>query len=108
MVDEGGGSISLELSAGDELATAEVADRIDGDVTVQEAHERLDVHPDVVKVRDGQAVRWRLVDEGLSDMPCPLGCGFRPSTGRGAFVHLLAHAVGRHSTAEEQGEMVVE
>jgi len=50
---------------------------------------------------------WRLVDGGeipddASDMPCPLGCGYRPTTGRGAFVHLVAHTIGRNSTGRDQ------
>lgn len=42
------------------------------------------------------------VPEGASGVPCPLGCGFRPETGRGAAVHLVAHALGRHSTGRNQ------
>jgi hypothetical protein len=57
----------------------------------------------VVRV-DGDTVA--LVDptapDDASDMPCPLGCGYRPETARGAFVHLLAHTVGRHSTRRDQ------
>ena len=52
---------------------------------------------------DGDTVR--LVDpsvpEDASDVPCPLGCGYRPETARGAFVHLVAHALGQHSTARD-------
>lgn len=55
----------------------------------------------VVTLVDDETV----LPEEASDMPCPLGCGYRPTTGRGAFVHLLAHAVGRHSTGDDQQQL---
>lgn len=41
-------------------------------------------------------------DEDLSDMPCPLGCDFRPTGAVNAFRHLVGHALGRHRTGAEQ------
>lgn len=41
-------------------------------------------------------------EERASDMPCPLGCGYRPVTGADAARHLLAHVFGSHTTGEEQ------
>jgi hypothetical protein len=96
-------------------------EQADSAATVKQIAFRLDAPPDkvrrtvermgdwgVLKSADGpQGTVWRLVDGGempddASDEPCPLGCGYRPETARRAFVHLLAHAVGRNSTGRDQ------
>jgi predicted ArsR family transcriptional regulator len=41
-------------------------------------------------------------DDRASDMPCPLGCGYRPVTGWDAFKHLLGHATGRATDGSDQ------
>ena len=56
----------------------------------------VDVDDDTVTLVDPS------VPDDASDRPCPLGCGYRPTTAWRAFVHLVAHAVGRHSTGRNQ------
>lgn len=45
-------------------------------------------------------------DDRVSDTPCPLGCGYRPTSGLDAGRHLLGHAVGNYTDGAEQKQQL--